>query len=1274
MGLIDSDMHLKTRRRLNRTVARISGNISLRSLLVIPFVIQIFATVGIVGYLSFKNGQKAVDDLAQQLMGEVAMRIEANLESYLDIPFMVGRDIQDVVALGLLDIDDLDGWEAYLWRKAKYYESIAIISLANEEGEYRSTARTQTGKLQVGMAGEATNFDLYRYDSLDSIDTGPPAAIDPNYDPRQRPWYQVAMAAGEPVWSKIYTRFEPPPILQISASQPIYPPGNSTEPEGVMSIVVGLSYIGNFLGDFQMGKTGQAFIVDRRGLLVASSTDEPLFRQESDRVVRQSAPQSEDVLTREISAYLKDKFSRFDRIDEPRQLKIPVRSQMHYVKLLPFEDDRGLEWTIVVVIPEADFMEEIRTNTRITVALCLVALGVAIAIGWVTGGWIARPVAALAQVADALSRGNWDRQVGRSCTRELRTLARAFNQMRGQLRRSYHQLQDYSHSLEQKVAERTRELEQKVEIAEAAVRERRVAEIALRDSERKFSTAFHSAPHPITLSRFRDGIHLEVNESFCRVTGYDVGDIVGRTVVEINLWVHPEQRSQMLEIMARDRKVRNFELEFRTQSGEIRTGLLSADLINLNGEECLLTSSNDITERRRAEVALRRQFERERLLRQITEELRSSLDSRHIFQIAADRISQTFAVDRCTIYTYLSSPEPQIEAVAEYRKPGYPPMLNLQHPLGDHPYTRRVLSQDLAIATEDIRAEPLLEGAIDFCEHFQIKSLLTIRTSYRGQPNGAIYLSQCGRVRAWTDEEIDLLESVAAKMGIALAQARLLEREKQQSLKLAAQNVALEEARRAADAANRAKSTFLANMSHELRTPLNAILGFSQLMAHNPAFAAGSQELEIINRSGEHLLELINDILDLSKIEAGKITLERHPFDLHRLLDTLEELFKLRAKTRGIWLRCDWAKPTGKADRAPDLPRYVLGDEKKLRQVLINLLGNAVKFTADGGVTLRADFRSGIPDANGVMLEFAVEDTGPGIAPEEIETLFDAFVQTEMGREAQQGTGLGLSISRKFVELMGGEIRVSSTVGRGSRFSFEIPADLVAGGAIATPTVPRRPIAIASEDGEEYRILVVDEVPENRLLVRRLLEPLGFRVFEAENGLEAIGVWEQYAPQLIWMDMRMPVMDGYEATRRIRSQPSGNDVKIIALTASALQEQEDDIRKAGCDDILRKPFQAIALFEKMATHLGIRYRYAPETPSPTASPPTVRTLTPEALQVMPPDWLRRLYEAAIRGDDARVLELIAEIPASEADLAAILTQLVDDFRLDTIDDMVKTLI
>ncbi|TVU53865.1 MAG: response regulator [Arthrospira sp. PLM2.Bin9] len=1251
-----------------RLITGISSKISLRGLLVIPFVVQIFATVGVVGYLSFRNGQKAVDDLAYRLIVEIVTRIEENITHYLEIPFIVGRDIQDTVALGLLDVEDLSGWELYFWRKANFFESIDIISLGNKQGEYRSTSRTKDGQLQIGIAGASTNFDLYRYNSLEAINRQPPDYIDPDYDPRERPWYRVAIGTDQPVWSQIYTRFEPPPILQISASQIISSSPDSTEADGVMSIVISLSYIGQVLNSLDIGETGKAFIIDHEGLLVASSTSEPLFKQEEDRIIRQAALVSTNPLIQEISQYLKDEFDRFDRIDNSYFRKIPFNGETQYIKLLPFRDERGLRWLIVVVIPEADFMHNIQNNTRLTMGLSVIALAVAIAIGWMTGEWITRPIIDLAKAANALSRGDWNQKVGNSCTQELRTLARSFKQMRGQLKLSYSQLQEYSYRLEQKVAERTQQLEQKVKIAEAAVRERKAAEAALRESEQKFSTAFHAAPNPITISRLDDGIHLEVNESFCLVTGYNSEEIINRTLDELNLWVYSEQRSEMLDIIAQNRQVRNFELEFRTKNGEIRSGLISADIINLNSQECLLTSSNDITDRRRTEEALRRQFERERLLRQITEELRSSLDSQQIFQTAANRIGQTFAVDRCTIYTYLSSPTPQIKAVAEYLKCEYPPILNQQYSLENYPYIDRILSQDVAITTEDINRDNNLQGALEFCQQFEIKSLLAIRTSYHSEPNGAIYLSQCSNSRTWTDEEIDLLESVAAKMGIALAQANLLEREKQQRLKLATQNIALEEARRAADAANRAKSTFLANMSHELRTPLNAILGFSQLMADNPIFAEGSQELAIINRSGEHLLELINDILDLSKIEAGKITLEIHPFDLHRLLETLEEMFKLKAANQDIILTIN---------RPIYLPRYVLGDEKKLRQVLINLLANAIKFTIAGEVTLYTKTlptpKDAETDSNTVLMQFMVEDTGPGISSEEIDALFDAFVQTEIGRYSQEGTGLGLPISRKFVQLMGGDITVDSTRGVGSKFSFEIPLDLATAQPLTITPLSSRKIAIES-DGQNYRILVVDEVPENRLLVARIIEPLGFQVLEAENGREAIATWETHKPQLIWMDMRMPIMDGYEATRQIRSRPCGDQVKIIALTASALSEQEVDIIDAGCDDILRKPFQNPDLLEKMAIHLGLRYRYLMEANPPSAASQSLRPLTPQALMVMPFDWLKRLHNAAISGDDAEVFQLITQIPESETELVATLTELVNNFRLDTINDVTQTLI
>lgn len=419
-----------------RLITGISSKISLRGLLVIPFVVQIFATVGVVGYLSFKNGQKAVDDLAYRLIVEVVTRIEENITHYLEIPFIVGQDIQDAVALGLLDIEDLSGWELYFWRKANFFDAIDIISVGNKLGEYRSTSRTKDGQLQIGIAGEYTNFDLYRYNSLEAINRQTPDYINPDYDPRLRPWYRVALGTAQPVWSQIYTRFESPQILQISASQIIYSSPNSTEADGVMSIVISLSYIGQVLKSLDIGGTGEAFIIDNEGLLVASSTSEPLFRQEGDRIIRQAALASNNHLIRAVSQYLKDKFDRFDSIDNSDFIKVSLNGETQYVKMLPLRDERGLTWLIVVVIPEADFMQNIQNNTRLTMGLSVIALAVAIAIGWMTGEWITRPIIDLTQAANALSRGDWNQKIGNSCTQELRTLARYFKQMRGQLKLS----------------------------------------------------------------------------------------------------------------------------------------------------------------------------------------------------------------------------------------------------------------------------------------------------------------------------------------------------------------------------------------------------------------------------------------------------------------------------------------------------------------------------------------------------------------------------------------------------------------------------------------------------------------------------------------------------------------------------------------------------------------------------------------------------------------------------------------------------------------------
>lgn len=514
-------------------------------------------------------------------------------------------------------------------------------------------------------------------------------------------------------------------------------------------------------------------------------------------------------------------------------------------------------------------------------------------------------------------------------------------------------------------------------------------------------------------------------------------------------------------------------------------------------------------------------------------------------------------------------------------------------------------------------------------------------------------------------------------------------------------------AKETADAANTAKSEFLANMSHELRTPLNAILGFTQVMTRDRSLSTEQQQhLDIINRSGEHLLELINDVLEMSKIEAGRVTLNTNSFDLYRLLNTLEDMLQVRASSKGLRLIFDCA---------PDVPQYVQTDEAKLRQVLINLLSNAIKFTQKGGVALRVGTRKGkwgmengegvdgdspdsfilssahrrnfpSPDATSVSpinrLYFEVEDTGLGIAPEEMDKLFSSFGQTETGRKSQEGTGLGLSISRKFVQLMGGDITVRSTLGKGTTFAFDIEIALARKSEIPTTQETRKVIALAP-DQPKYRILVVEDRPENRLFLVKMLTSVGFSVGEAENGQEAVELWQSFSPHLIFMDMRMPVMDGHEATKRIKGHLKGQATGIIALTASVFEEERSLILSAGCDDFMHKPFREEVLWEKIAQHLGVRYLYEESEVKEDrrGRPSGERTDNSQDanptqsldfhLSQMPREWVEELERAALKCLDHEIIRLCEQIPEAHAPLANTLRDWADNFLFDRVIELIQ---
>lgn len=491
--------------------------------------------------------------------------------------------------------------------------------------------------------------------------------------------------------------------------------------------------------------------------------------------------------------------------------------------------------------------------------------------------------------------------------------------------------------------------------------------------------------------------------------------------------------------------------------------------------------------------------------------------------------------------------------------------------------------------------------------------------------------------------------------------------------------IALRQAMEAAEAANLAKSMFLASMSHELRTPLNVILGFAQVMAHDPSLSPSQlEDLKTIRRSGDHLLSLINDVLDLSKIEAGHCTIETVGFDLISLLHTLRTMMVERAKAKQLQLMFDIAA---------DVPQFVIADEQKLRQILLNLLSNAIKFTHQGSVTLRVRANEWERGSMGVWkaeqchppisLQFAVTDTGVGIASEEQSLIFDAFVQAEAGKKSVSGTGLGLTISRKLLELMHGTISVHSVLGEGSTFTIMIPVHPTSSIDTQPEQYDRTVIGLVS-DQPDRRVLVVDDQQENRLLMVRLLTLLGLEVREAINGQEAIQLWQEWQPDLTWMDIWMPGVDGYEATRQIRAMEQGHASIIIALTAQASQSDRALALAAGCNDYISKPFQEETVFLKMSEYLGLKYLYAEPTlsgaPVAAANPPPQQ---PSAwvepshqaepdLSTLPEAWLSALEDASFCCDDQAVIELVRHLPPEFTQLALDLKELAKQFQFEQI--------
>ena len=939
-------------------------NISLYWVMLIPFVVQIFGAVGLVGYLSYRSSESAIDKLASQIMNEVGDRIDQNIISYLNKPNEINRNNAAIIKQGILDWQNLKTVEKYFWQQSEIFANVSSVAIATEQKEILIVEKLDNGSRAIRLRDASTN---YNWDNYLADDNGNriqllrrSATYDPHNDPPNNPWYRQTKSEKRSLWRLNVSLANPqaPTLIAINF-QPFFDRDNNFQ--GVLGSSVSLAQLSNFLQKLKIGKTGQAFIMERNGNLVGVSTGSAPFRQgllapltpentlknvdPNNRRLR--ALESQNALTKEIYQELVARFDDLYNIIERQQFRVKKNGVAYFVQVLPLQNeltDQDLDWLAVIVVPESDFMEEIQSNANLTILLSGLILFISILFGLITGRLISRPILRLSDASKALANGEWQNLSEDMAIAEFKTLAKSFNSMSEQLHQAFKQVEN-----------------------------------SLRESEDKFATIFQVSPDPIWISTLSEGQYLYANQSLCDFLGISQSDIIGNTFMGLDLWNNVDDIESYWQKLISDGSIQNFETEVRTVYGEVKTVLISASLVYLDGQDCEIGIMKDISDRQQTELNLREN--RAKLREAYTE--------------------QNTLLGALTDVVLVRNREGRCLKVAQTK------------------------SVNLKGSREDVLSKPIHEELPEEAANLILQSIQ--KALINKQMVSCDYILEIDGREVWFSSNISpLTEDTVIQISRDITDRKHSE-------------ITLAKAKEEAEAATKAKSEFLSNMSHEIRTPMNGVLVMAQILATTELDEDQQDLVQTIVESGDFLLTIINDILDFSKIESGMLEIESKEFVLMDVVKSVYDLLNSQAITKKIDLQYAIA---------PNIPAKVIGDSARLRQILINLTGNAIKFTPQGSIAI-AITGNALSEPNQYQLQFTVRDTGIGIQGDRIGKLFQAFTQADTSTSRKYGgTGLGLAISKRLTELMGGTIWVESLGSIGGFPPSDWQSELVTQGSV----------------------------------------------------------------------------------------------------------------------------------------------------------------------------------------------------------------------------------